>query len=69
VTRGPTSALYPDDVAEVLGLPLGATMHDQRGLEEAVELGLGPVRRRRGPLARAAKAVLGQVGVVARGAR
>jgi hypothetical protein len=44
-------------------------MHDQRGLEEAVELGLGPVRRRRGPLARAAKAVLGQVGIVARGAR
>ena len=69
VTRGPTSALDPGDVAEVLGLPLGATMHDQRGLEEAVELGLGPVRRRRGPLARAARAVLGQVGVVARGAR
>ncbi|HEX5769910.1 MAG TPA: septum site-determining protein Ssd, partial [Nocardioidaceae bacterium] len=69
VTRGPTSALDPGDVAEVLGLPLGAAMHDQRGLEEAVELGLGPVRRRRGPLARAAKAVLGQVGFVARSAR
>jgi hypothetical protein len=33
-------------------------MSDQRGLDEAVNLGAGPVRTGRGPLARAARACL-----------
>ena len=35
--------------------PVVAAMADQRGLAEAVDLGLGPVRSRRGPLGRAAR--------------
>ena len=35
-----------------------ATMSDQRGLAEALDLGLGPVRSRRGPLAAAARELL-----------
>jgi secretion/DNA translocation related CpaE-like protein len=61
VARGSATALDPDGVAGVLGLPLAAVMSDQRRLAESVELGLGPLRSRRGPLARAARAVLGQV--------
>lgn len=63
VTRGPASAVEPADVAAALRLPLAAAMRDQRHLEEDVELGLGPVRSSRGPLSRAARAVLDQVGV------
>ena len=37
------------------------TMADQRGLAEAIDLGLGPVRSRRGPLGRAAAEVLDQL--------
>ena len=59
VARGGAAALDAADVAQMLGVPLVATMSDQRRLEEAVDLGLGPVRSRRGPLARAARAVLG----------
>jgi len=33
-------------------------MADQRGLAEALDLGLGPVRSRRGPLAAAARELL-----------
>ena len=40
----------------LLGLPVLRTMADQRGLDEAIGLGLGPLRARRGPLARAAAA-------------
>ena len=55
--RGP-AALDPDDVARTLGLPLVAVMAGQRRLAEAVDLGLGPVHARRGPLARAARTTL-----------
>jgi secretion/DNA translocation related CpaE-like protein len=58
VTRGGRAGLAAEQVAEVLGLPLAAAMGDQRRLEEHVELGLGPVPSRRGPLARAARATL-----------
>lgn len=58
VARGPVSALDPDQVAAALGIPLVAEMDDQRRLGDAVEMGLGPVRERRGPLARAARATL-----------
>ena len=35
-----------------VGLPVLAAMADQRGLDESIDLGLGPVRSRRGPLGR-----------------
>ena len=40
----------PDAVARLVSVPVAARMSDQRGLEEAIDLGLGPVRSRRGPL-------------------
>lgn len=40
------------DVARVVGAPVIAEMSDQRGLCEAIDLGWGPLRRQRGPLAR-----------------
>lgn len=43
----------PERVAAALDLPLLAAMAPQRGLDEALDLGAGPLRRRRGPLARA----------------
>src|SRR4051794_1160969 len=55
----------PDGVAGAVGVPLLTAMGDQRGLAEAIDLGLGPVRSRRGPLGRAARAVLGLVPAVA----
>jgi secretion/DNA translocation related CpaE-like protein len=61
VSRGPATALDPVDVARALELPLAAAMRDQRRVDEAVELGLGPVRARRGPLARAARSVLARI--------
>lgn len=45
-------------ISRATGLPVLASMALQRGLDEAVDLGLGPVRNRRGPLGRAAAAVL-----------
>jgi hypothetical protein len=36
-------------------MPLLATMSDQRGLDESINLGAGPARSRRGALARAAR--------------
>jgi secretion/DNA translocation related CpaE-like protein len=69
VTRGPASALDPREVAETLGLPLAAAMTDQRRLAEAVELGTGPLPRRRGPLFRAARSTLARIEGHAAGAR
>lgn len=48
----------PGRVAALVDVPVLATMADQRGLAEALDLGLGPVRSRRGPLAAAARDVL-----------
>jgi hypothetical protein len=59
VVRG--RGLDPEEIAQVTGLPLLAEMADQRRMAESVDLGLGPVRSRRGPLARAADRVLAQV--------
>jgi secretion/DNA translocation related CpaE-like protein len=56
VVRG--SGIPAGDVARILGRPLLAAMPDQRGVGEAVDLGAGPVRSQRGPLARAARSVL-----------
>ena len=58
-----------DDTAveRVLELPVWHRMADQRGLDEAVDLGLGPLRTRRGPLARAVREVVARLdGEVAR---
>ncbi|MDH2412590.1 septum site-determining protein Ssd [Nocardioides sp. CER19] len=57
VVRG--GGAEPEAVARAVGVPLIAAMGDQRGLAEAIDLGLGPVRSRRGPLGRAAQTVLG----------
>jgi secretion/DNA translocation related CpaE-like protein len=62
VVRG--SGIDPDEIARVTGVPVVAGMPDQRGLAEAVDLGLGPVRSRRGPLARAADEVLARLTVM-----
>ncbi len=48
----------PLRVAGLVGAPVLVTMADQRGLTEALDLGLGPVRSRRGPLAAAARQLL-----------
>jgi secretion/DNA translocation related CpaE-like protein len=56
VVRG--AGADPRRVADLVGLPILTVMADQRGLAEALDLGLGPVRSRRGPLAAAARDVL-----------
>jgi secretion/DNA translocation related CpaE-like protein len=56
VVRG--SGADPRRVGELIGAPVVASMANQRGLAEALDLGLGPVRSRRGPLAAAAREVL-----------
>ena len=57
--------MTPEAVSRLLRMPLLATMGDQRGLDEAINLGAGPARsRRRGVSARAARtgvAVAGDV--------
>ena len=55
VTRGRHSGITPEEVSRLLSTPLLAAMSDQRGLDESINLGAGPVRGRRGPLARAAR--------------
>lgn len=58
VLRG--ESISAADVQRVVGLPVRTQMRDQRGLGEAVDLGLGPLRSSRGPLARAAARILGE---------
>ncbi len=48
-----------DDLERATGLPVAVEVPDQRGLPESVDLGLGPVRHPRVPLARAARRLLG----------
>lgn len=57
VTRGSRAGVAPESVSRLLRMPLLATMTDQRGLDEAINLGAGPARSRRGALARAARTV------------
>jgi len=59
VLRG--RGIEPQQIARATGVPVLATMPDQRGLAEAIDLGLGPVRSRRGALGRAAADVLDQL--------
>jgi len=58
VVRG--SGVDDDALRRLTGVPVAARMADQRGLLESIDLGLGPVRSRRGPLGRAAATVLAQ---------
>jgi secretion/DNA translocation related CpaE-like protein len=62
VLRG--TGIDPRAVARATRVPVLATMGDQRGLDEAIDLGLGPVRSRRSALGRAATAVLDQLALV-----
>ena len=55
VTRGSRAGVTPEAVSRLLRMPLLATMADQRGLDESIDLGAGPARSRRGTLARAAR--------------
>lgn len=61
VVRSRRASVASEQVADVLGLPLVVGLADQRGLDEAIDLGMGPVRHRRGPLARACEATLADV--------
>ena len=56
VLRG--EAVDAADVESVVRLPVVVQMRDQPRLSEALDLGLGPLRSRRGPLARAVASVL-----------
>ena len=68
VLRRVPRAIAPDEVAAAVGLPVLAETGDQRGVEEAVELGLGPLRSARGPLARAVAVLLAEAAAPARAA-
>jgi len=63
VVRGP--AMDDETLARAVGSPVLQRMGDQRGLAESIDLGLGPVRSRRGPLGRAAVRVLSSLGDLA----
>lgn len=62
VVRGP--GVEPEAVARATRVPVLATMGHQRGLAESIDLGLGPVRSRRGNLGRAAESVLDQLALL-----
>ena len=61
VTRGSRAGVAPESVSRLLRMPLLAAMGDQRGLDEAINLGAGPARSRRGALARAARSAAGSL--------
>lgn len=66
VVRGPSpGGLGGEDLAEVLGLPLLATMRPQPGLDRDIERGVPAGLPQRGPLARAAATVLEQLDLAA----
>lgn len=56
VVRG--HGVDPLEIGEVTEVPVLTSMADQRGVGEAIDLGAGPLRSGRGPLARAAALVL-----------
>lgn len=58
VTRGSRAGVSPESVSRLLRIPLLVAMGDQRGLDEAINLGAGPARSRRGTLARAARSAV-----------
>ncbi len=60
VVRG--RGIDTSEIASVTQVPVVTAMSDQRGLAEAIDLGAGPLRGGRGPLARAARTVLESTG-------
>jgi secretion/DNA translocation related CpaE-like protein len=60
--RAPRHDAWARDVAQTLALPLWTVVTDQRALDEHLSAGLGPARRPRGPVARAAAEIVRQVG-------
>lgn len=54
-------AVAPRDLAAATGVAVAFEVPEQRGLAEAVDLGLGPVRHRRTPLGRAVAGFLAEV--------
>jgi secretion/DNA translocation related CpaE-like protein len=66
VLRGSTAGVDPRAVGRLLDLPVVATMGDQRGLDEGISLGVGPLRSARGALARAARQAAEVVGAARR---
>jgi secretion/DNA translocation related CpaE-like protein len=62
VVRG--HGVDPREVERIAGVPVIGVMTDQRGLEESIDLGLGPVRSRRGPLGRTGSEVLARLRVM-----
>jgi secretion/DNA translocation related CpaE-like protein len=61
VVRRTTGGLAPETVGALLERPVWATMAPQRGLDEDLGLGAGPLRRSRGPLARTATRVADRI--------
>ncbi|MBF4163249.1 septum site-determining protein Ssd [Nocardioides acrostichi] len=59
VLRGPV--LDERAAARAAGVPVVGVVRDQRGVEENVDLGFGPLRGDRGALARSARGLLGAV--------
>lgn len=57
VLREAPGGVDPAEAARFLGLPVAAVMGRQRRLDEAISLGLGPLRGRRGALGTAARTV------------
>ena len=69
VVRGPGPAgLSTDTVASTMALPLAATIRTDRKVAEFVDNGLGPLARRRLPLARECANVLASLGLADRAA-
>jgi secretion/DNA translocation related CpaE-like protein len=58
VVRSRRGSALAEDVARAVGVPLLAELADQRRLDEHLDLGVGPVHSRRGPLARTAAQLL-----------
>lgn len=58
LVRRTGASIGPYDVGEGLGVPVLAVLPHDRRLDEAVDLGLGPVPRPKGALARAARKAL-----------
>lgn len=61
VVRETPGGVDPAEAARFLGVPVAAVMGRQRRLDEALSLGIGPVRGRRGALRSAARAVAGDL--------
>jgi secretion/DNA translocation related CpaE-like protein len=59
VLRG--ESLSAAEVSRAVRLPVLTQMRDQRGVTESIDLGLGPLRTARGPLAQACADILGSM--------